>query len=166
VDAELAETELADRTRFAAMLDARVPASWPPEILADALPLFRDLLREDPARAGWIGWYAILVTEGERVLVGSVGFKGPPDARGHVETGYSMVPEYQGRGFATEMVRALCAWAFAQPGVTRIVAETTWSNAASMRVLEKAGFTRVEPRLGPPEDPVHYERAAGPSSRE
>jgi [ribosomal protein S5]-alanine N-acetyltransferase len=158
VSPEIAEVELSDPARFPDMLDARVPTSWPPEILSDARPLFRDLLREDPSRTGWIGWYAILVTEGERVLVGSAGFTGPPDAGGTVETGYSMLPEYQGRGFATEMVRALCAWAFVQPHVTTVVAETTWSNAASMNVLEKCGFNRVEPLAGAPEEPVHYRR--------
>lgn len=159
VGPELADIELADPRGFEAMLDARVPVSWPPEILADARALFRDLLREDPLRTGWIGWYAILVSEAERVLVGSVGFTGPPDADGRVETGYSLVPEYHGRGLGTEMVRALCAWAFAQSGVVKIVAETTWSNFASMRVLEKCGFERVELEAGAPEEPVHFERA-------
>lgn len=159
VGPELADIELADPQRFGTMLDARVPVSWPPEILADARTLFRDLLKEDPSRTGWIGWYAVLVTEDERVLVGSVGFTGPPDADGRVETGYSLVPEYHGRGLGTEMVRALCAWAFEQPGVARIVAETTWSNFVSMRVLEKSGFERVELEAGAPDEPVHFERA-------
>lgn len=163
-DAEIAEAELTDRVRFAAILDARVPTSWPPEVLADALPIFRDLLRADPARAGWMGWYAVLTTEGERILVGSAGFTGPPDEDAKIETGYSMIPEYQGRGIATEMVRALCAWAFAQPGVTRILAATTSSNAGSVRVLEKAGFTRIEPVLGDADEAVRFARFSASSA--
>lgn len=160
VGPELAETELADRVAFAAMLVARVPASWPPEILADALPFFRDRLREDPTRTGWMGWNAVLVTGGERVLVGSVGFTGPPDEAGTIELGYSMVPEYQGRGLASEMTAALCAWAFARPGVRRIVAETIQSNVRSMRVLAKAGFVRLEPNPGDHGEVVRFERVA------
>jgi ribosomal-protein-alanine N-acetyltransferase len=156
---ELAENEMDDRPRFAEALGAEVPDTWPPEILAEALPLFRDRLREDPERTGWLGWYALLGTGRGRVLVGSVGFTGPPDLSGCVEIGYSMVPSYQGRGIATEMVRALCGWALRQPGVSGIEAETTRANAASIRVLEKAGFMRIEPGPGVPGDSVRFRRA-------
>ena len=40
----------------------------------------------------------------------------------------------------TEAVSAVVPWAAAQNGVRRIEAETEESNAASKRVLEKAGF--------------------------
>jgi RimJ/RimL family protein N-acetyltransferase len=78
------------------------------------------------------------------VLVGSGGFKGRPDPDGSVEIGYSMVEEFQGRGYATEAVRALAAWAFAHPGVSQVVAETMPGNTGSLRVLEKIGFRPVD----------------------
>jgi RimJ/RimL family protein N-acetyltransferase len=55
--------------------------------------------------------------------------------------GYSMRPEFRGRGVATQAVRLLSTWAFAI-GVQRLVAGTAPDNLASRRVLEKAGFVR------------------------
>jgi RimJ/RimL family protein N-acetyltransferase len=137
---ELARAELADRTAFAHLLDAVVPVNWPPESAADALPLFLSWLEAAPDRVGWFGWHAVTRDAGPPVLVGGGGFLGPPQD-GVVQIGYSMLPEFQRRGYATEMATALVRWAFGQPGVDVIVAETEWANPASVRVLEKVGFT-------------------------
>jgi len=145
---ELAESELGDRVELARALDAAVPAEWPPESLADALPVFRDLLRSHPDWHGWLGWYGVL-TEGERVLAGSIGFKGPPGVDGMVEVGYSVLPRFQGRGLATEMLRTLLAWALRQPAVSIVEAETYPGNLASRRVLAKAGFAPIGTGLEP-----------------
>ena len=99
-------------------------------------------LEAAPERSGWFGWYALAggAEAAAPVLVASGGFKGPP-RNGVAEIGYSVLPQFQGRGYATEMVAGLVQWALRQPGVTRIVAETEWANLASVRVLQKAGFT-------------------------
>ena len=55
--------------------------------------------------------------------------------------GYSMLPEFRGRGVATRAVRLLSAWAF-EIGVKRLAAGTLTDNVASQRVLAKAGFVR------------------------
>lgn len=55
--------------------------------------------------------------------------------------GYSVRPEFRGRGVATRAVRLACAWAFAS-GFQRLVAGTAPDNVASQRVLGKAGFLR------------------------
>lgn len=137
----LARAEMADRGEFARLLGAAVPDNWPPETLADALPLFLGWLEAMPDRTGWFGWYALAAGDSPaaRVLVASGGFKGPP-REGTAEIGYSVLPQFQGRGYATEIVGALVRWALAQPDVIRVVAETEWANPASVRVLIKAGF--------------------------
>jgi RimJ/RimL family protein N-acetyltransferase len=142
----LARAEVRDRGEFLRLLGASVPENWPPEALADALPLFLGWLEAAPDRIGWFGWYALAPGDGEAgaVLVASGGFKGPPQD-GMAEIGYSVLPQYQGRGYATEMVGALVRWALGQPGVARVVAETEWANPASVRVLRKAGFAPVGP---------------------
>ena len=55
--------------------------------------------------------------------VGDLCFKGLPE-NGHPEIGYGLLPEYEHQGYATEAVRAACRWAFGQPGVTAVEAET------------------------------------------
>lgn len=71
-------------------------------------------------------------------LIGHVGLSPCEQA---VEIGYAIEDAHQGKGFATEAVRAMAEWgiqAFSLPGVNAIVAS---DNVASCKVLEKAGFT-------------------------
>jgi RimJ/RimL family protein N-acetyltransferase len=137
----LARAEIHDRAGFADLLGAVVPEAWPPESAADALPLFLGWLEAAPEKAGWFGWYALCrdICAAGQVLVGGGGFLGPPED-GVVQMGYSVLPEFQRRGYATEMVRGLATWAFVQSGVNVIAAETEWANPASVRVLERTGF--------------------------
>ncbi len=76
--------------------------------------------------------------------VGGIGFviKPGPSARS-VEVGYWLGEEYWGRGLATESTRALSEYILEQyPEVCRLFAQVFPWNTASMRVLEKAGYTR------------------------
>ena len=124
----LARAEISNRGEFARLLEATVPDNWPPESIADALPLFLGWLESAPD-CGWFGWYALAASEGSAapVLVGSGGFMGPPK-NGTVDIGYSVLTQFQGRGFATEMVGGLLRWALRQPGVARVAAQTEWAN--------------------------------------
>lgn len=137
----LARAEIGDLDEFASLLEASVPGNWPPETTVDALPLFLGWLEAAPDRVGWFGWYALarIANEDSVVLIGGGGFMGPPED-GAVQIGYSVLPQFQRHGYATEMVGGLVRWALAQPGVDRIAAETEWANPASARVLEKSGF--------------------------
>ncbi len=137
----LARAEINDRAEFVRLLGATVPDNWPPESAADALPLLLGWLEAAPDRIGWFGWYALVRdSDADRpVLVGSGGFLGPPQDE-TAQLGYSVLPQFQRRGYATEMAAGLVRWALEQPGVRRVVAETEWANPASMRVLEKVGF--------------------------
>jgi ribosomal-protein-alanine N-acetyltransferase len=136
--------ELEDRERFARMLGAVVPTSWPPgEYDRDAQEFFLErLLQTGPSGAGWFGWYAVRRATGgdPPILVAGGGYFGPPGADGTVEIGYSVVPEWAGHGYATELSRALLARAAATPGVRQVVAHTRKDNVASIRVLAHCGF--------------------------
>jgi len=145
----LAAAEIQDRRELARLLGALVPATWPPDNLKDVLGHFYELYEEHSGWEGWLTWYAILIDNDYPILCGGTGFKGPPDRRGTVEIGYSVLPEFQRRGLATEMVAGIVQWAKNQREVRQIEAETSVNNEASIRVLEKNSFVRVGAGLEP-----------------
>ena len=140
---DLARAEIEDRDKFSALLKADVPDNWPPEILSDALSWFLQQLETNHDSQGWFGWYVLYSNETlpQPTLVGSIGFKGPPQKDNTVEIGYSVLPQFHGKGYATEMINGLVHWAFSHAEVSRIIAETTPNNIPSVRVLDKTGFT-------------------------
>ena len=79
--------------------------------------------------------------------VGSIGFVLHPDVeRVSAEIGYWLAEPLWGRGIMTEALRAVTARAIDVHGLTRIYAVPFAWNAASCRVLEKAGYV-LEARL-------------------
>jgi RimJ/RimL family protein N-acetyltransferase len=65
----------------------------------------------------------------------------PVGRRAGVEVGYWLAPAARGRGVMTSAVRLACAWAFAG-GWPRVEALVRTDNAASLGVVERAGFHR------------------------
>jgi [ribosomal protein S5]-alanine N-acetyltransferase len=64
---------------------------------------------------------------------------------------WAMSPAHQRQGYATEAATALIGYAFTELHLARIVATTTYENAASIRVMQKLGM-RIErnPHPDPP----------------
>ena len=133
------EAELSGREALAARLGVNVPDEWPPDLYDEAaLRYTLDVVRKAGGDSAWAMYYMVAPEQG--TAVGVCGFKGPPDAEGTVELGYSVVGAYQRKGYATEATSGLMIRAFAEPSVTRVVAQTMPDLAASIGVLEKLGF--------------------------
>ena len=64
---------------------------------------------------------------------------------GTARLGYRVAQQVAGRGVATATVRELCRLAAARHGLRTLRAATSRENAASQRVLAKAGFVPAEP---------------------
>lgn len=147
----LLEAELGGPSALARGLEAEVPPDWPPgEYDRAALEFFHAALAERGASGiGWYAWYALAPDSGagRPVLVGAGGYFGPPDSAGTVEIGYSILPAWRGRGFATELVGALLTRARASGQVRTIRAHTRPDNEPSIRVLERNGFVRGGPGI-------------------
>ena len=105
-------------------------------------------LRASMAADPWVDGFAIVHRESPSVI-GTVGFKGPPDEHGVVEIAYGIVRVFQGRGYATEAAEAAVAFAFGSGQVRLVRAHTLPTLNASTRVLAKCGFKRT----GEVEDP-------------
>ena len=115
-------------------------------------------LREDPGVQRWLA-RAIVRREGERLMVGNVGFHGPPGVNAAyvadaVEIGYGIRPEHRRQGYATEAVEALIAWARTQ-GITHFVASVSPDNAPSLAIIRKLGFVRTGEHIDPEDGLEH-----------
>ena len=117
---------------------------------AELRQAYSEMLAGSIAHPGDRKWHAawqIRLKDGSPV--GDLCFKGKP-IQGEVEIGYGILPACEGCGYATEAVEAAVNWAFTQPDTVLVSAQTEPSNAASQRVLAKAGFVPDgEGREGP-----------------
>lgn len=137
------QAELSSRSELETLLGARVPASWPPLYFdEDALRYSLRAIENNPGTERWWFHYFILRGAEGDTLIGAGGYKGPP-AHGFVEIGYSILPEYQRYGFASEATGGLVAHAFSHAGVESVRGETLPELVASIGVLRKCGFAFV-----------------------
>ena len=72
-------------------------------------------------------------------MVGFCGLKYLTDLK-EVDVGYRFLPEYWGRGLATEACAASLEFGFNTLGLDQIIGLVLPGNAASSRVLEKVGM--------------------------
>src|SRR5215204_5059364 len=79
---------------------------------------------DNGANPGAYGVYQV-VRSADDMVVGDIGFHGPPTPGGSVTVGYGLAPR---------------AWALARPEVVAVEADTTHANLPSQRVMERAGM--------------------------
>ncbi|MFC8509575.1 GNAT family N-acetyltransferase [Streptomyces sp. NPDC057411] len=82
--------------------------------------------------------YAIRV-RADDLVIGGIGFHGPPGPDGVVTIGYGLVPGFRGRGYASESLRALIARA-REAGASAVRGDANLDNVDSQRVMEAAGM--------------------------
>jgi RimJ/RimL family protein N-acetyltransferase len=104
----------------------------------------RDLLTTKMAGAAWAregDWLTAAVVERtSAATVGDISMRWVSERDRTGEIGFILVPEHQGKGFATEAAGALLDWAFTSAGLHRVIGRAEARNTASVRVLEKLGM--------------------------
>jgi [ribosomal protein S5]-alanine N-acetyltransferase len=120
-----------------AAVEAMSPADRA-EVSPGWLARVKDSTSPDP----WLHGFAV-VQLASGAVVGFCAYKGPPDPEAAVEIAYGVQPAYQGRGYATEVARALTTFALGTGQVALVRAHTMPQENASTRVLAKCGFERV-----------------------
>jgi RimJ/RimL family protein N-acetyltransferase len=142
ITVELCKADLSSHQELGNLLCARIPGAWPPEqVTNETIQTFISLLQ---AQGGsrFLAYYWIKkpcgFPYGERTLIGSGGFIIGED--NVPELGYSVLEEFQGKGYASEAAREMIRFMFEDPGVSTIQACTYPNLISSIRVLEKNGF--------------------------
>jgi [ribosomal protein S5]-alanine N-acetyltransferase len=129
-----------DRALAARVIGAQLAVNWPARDLLDVLPMQAAASPENACFGVWV-----IIERLTGIVVGDIGFFGPPGPDHVVEVGYSVVPDRRRRGYATEAASTLIAWALGQPGISVVVAGCDSTNLPSVRTLEGLGFSRVDP---------------------
>lgn len=105
------------------------------------------------------GWAICLK---DSTFIGKAGLSLSENRKKMAEIHYSLVPEYWGKGYATEVVNVVIKFGFETLKLHRIEAGTATENLRSIRVLEKAGMIRegirrkILPIRGAWKDNFHY----------
>ena len=111
----------------------------PAGVLADIVEMSTRVPGEP---GGWVQ-FTVQEREGGRI-VGDVGFAVADGEPNVIKVGYTISPEVQSRGYATEAVRALVDYAFDALGADVVRAYASEENEPSIRVAEKIGMRLVE----------------------
>ena len=140
------EAELRGAAELGQALQVDIPASWPPPLYdRPAVEWTLERIAEDADHEEWGFHYFVLPPSDKRersLAIGAGGYKGPP-REGRVEIGYSVLPEHQRKGYATEAALGLVQDAFDSALVEFVVAETLPDLVSSIGVLVKLGFELV-----------------------
>jgi RimJ/RimL family protein N-acetyltransferase len=126
--------ELANRAYFAASISDRGD-----DFFDQFTDRYNALLAEQ--EAGMCAFYVLVAEDGS--VLGRFNLVGIEDHT--AELGYRVAQHVAGRGVATATVRELCRLAAARHGLRTLRAATAHGNAASQKVLTKAGFVPVGP---------------------
>ena len=134
---------LQTRDETLASIEAMSPADR-----AEVSPEWLARVRASTGADPWTLGFAV-VHRARATVIGSCGYKGPPDADGIVEISYGIDPDHQGKGYATEAAEALVIYAFGDSRVRVVWAHTLPEPNASTRVLTKCGFRYIGEVIDP-----------------
>jgi [ribosomal protein S5]-alanine N-acetyltransferase len=138
---EAARTLYARDNAVLAYLGLQATRYWPDQESMDTLPRIIKRLEQVPEPTGFESW--MIVLKRNSTVIGDAGFKGPPNAEGVVDIGYSIIEQEHQRGYGMETAKALVDWAFRQPTVKTVTASCLLENVASIRILEKLGMEEL-----------------------
>lgn len=130
-----------------------VPPDWPDAHDTRFLRLRLDQVLNDRKAEEWLARAMVLRGDPARPMIGHIGLHGPPQDEA-VEIGYTVFPTFREKGFATEAVTGLMAWA-RERGVSRFILSISPGNAPSLAVARKLGFKRIGRQMDE-EDGLEY----------
>ena len=86
-------------------------------------------------------------------LIGDAGISEVEGKPGETEVGYCIGQKYRGKGYATELLRAISGFVVSRFDVGVIWGRVVYGNEASVKVLEQSGYEFVRKEFGAEDDP-------------
>jgi RimJ/RimL family protein N-acetyltransferase len=114
--------------------------SCPPFVSRDQAQELVDEIHRHFAEKSLFQWGIELVDQGR--VIGTCTLAEPSVQNRRAELGFALGRAWWGRGYAREAVEALLAFAFGELDLHRIEADADPRNDASIRLLERIGFSR------------------------
>jgi len=93
-----------------------------------------------PTEAGWVSWCICAATN----VIGDIGLRRHDEA----EVGISLAAGAQSKGYASEALAGLSAYAFGELGAQRLHAGVDPANAPVIRLLTRAGWQHESTAVG------------------
>ncbi|MCZ6673775.1 MAG: GNAT family N-acetyltransferase [Verrucomicrobia bacterium] len=115
-----------------------------------------------PLAKNRLPWTGYLVFTGDETLVGMCAFKAEPSEQKDVEIAYFTFPEYERKGYATDMARLLVSLAKESDETEIVFANTLRTENASARICRRLGF-EFKGGVMDPEDGLvwHWRKSVG-----
>lgn len=86
-------------------------------------------------------------------LIGDTGVNEVEGSRNEVEIGYGICKKHSGKGYATELLKAMSKYITEHFEIDILYGRVMHGNNASVKVLEKNGYEFVREELGAADDP-------------
>ncbi len=113
--------------------------NWAPQSIDDARGFIQSLAGVELDTPGT--WFQMAITLRESgLLIGDCGMHFPGGEPHQAEIGFSLDPDFQGRGYASEAVTALLDYLFNSLGKHRVYATVDPRNQPSVALLERVGM--------------------------
>lgn len=124
---------------FAMFSDWEVMRYWSRGPWTDRGEALEHIARMNQGRANVEYYPWAIATQGDDALIGTMSLFDIQREHGRAQVGYSLLPSQQGKGYATEALRAALHVAFEALGLQRIEIDIDPANVTSRRLVERCG---------------------------
>ena len=115
---------------------------WGPNSEEDTKNFIKDAQQKEQKNPQYEFEFAVVLKDSGE-LIGGCGIRRDWETGSVANLGYAISPDFQSRGYATEITVFLLSFGFNDLGLAVIYATCDTENTASYKVMEKAGMKRV-----------------------
>lgn len=138
---EAIRSERSKNGQLSKLIQCKIPREWPPPFWdTNIFDFMLSQFERFPDQLGWPRYIALRNPHGSRTLIGSIGAYSRTAPPAECEIGYSILPDFEGHGFATEATAATIEFLRSDQRIASVIADALPSMTGSIRVLERCGL--------------------------